>query len=250
MRNIKPWSLALILVITFVVGLAIGFLGRPVVMPPQEVVVTVVVTPDTPAVAQAKATPEPETGAGQAATPTIMDFILADARHFQGDPNAPITLVEFSDFRCGFCGRFAVESLPQLRQSYIDTGKVRFAYKHLAILGPDSVRAAEASECAAEQDKFWDFHNAVFTDQAENHTLLTEESLITLADTVDIDPVAFRDCLASGRYTSQVVRESQTIQSLGVRGTPGFLVNGVFISGAQPFEIFQQVIEEQLASAE
>lgn len=184
-----------------------------------------------------------------APTPTMMDFILSDARHFQGEPNAPVILVEFSDFRCGFCGRFAAESLPQLRQEYIDTGKVRFAYKHLAILGPDSVRAAEASECAAEQEKFWDFHNLVFVDQAQNHSPLTENNLVKLADSVGIDTTTFRDCLSSGRYTQQIIRESQTVQSLGVRGTPGFLVNGVFISGAQPFEIFQQVIDEQLTSA-
>jgi protein-disulfide isomerase len=255
MRSIKPFYQILILVIVFAVGLAIGFFGRPMVTPAEEVVVTVVVTSQA-AVAKATATPEPATpsaetksGANEGRpTPTIMDFILSDTRHFQGDPNAPVTMVEFSDFRCGYCGLFAAEALPQLRQEYIDTGKVRFAYKHLAVLGPDSVRAAEASECAAEQDKFWDFHNLVFTDQIANHTPLTEDNLVELAEQVELDTTAFSDCLTSGRYNDRVILESQTVQSLGVRGTPGFVVNGVYIPGAQPFEVFQQVIEEQLAS--
>ena len=256
MRSIKPFYQILSLVIVFAVGLAIGFFGRPMVMPAEEVVVTIEVTREA-VVVQAAATPQPTTAPAETEaetneagpTPAIMDFILSDTHHFQGDPNAPVTMIEFSDFRCGYCGLFAAETLPQLRQEYIDTGKVLFAYKHLAVLGPDSVRAAEASECAAEQNKFWDFHNLVFTDQAANHTPLTEDNLAELAGQVDLDAAAFSDCLTSGRYNDRVVLESQTVQSLGVRGTPGFVVNGVYIPGAQPFEVFQQVIEEQLASA-
>ncbi|MBN1992401.1 MAG: DsbA family protein [Anaerolineae bacterium] len=247
MNRIKPLYLTLMLIAVFGVGVAIGFMGRPVVMPPAEVVVTVMVTPAAAAAAQA-APPAPSETIQQQPTPTIMDFLLADARHFLGDVNAPVTVVEFSDFRCGFCGRWAAETLPQLRQEYIDPGQVRFTYKHLAILGPDSVRAAEASECAAEQGEFWDFHNQVFVDQAQNRTSLTEDNLVKLAGGIGLDMDAFRECLTTGRYTNQVMRESQTIQSLGVQGTPGFLVNGVFISGAQPFAVFQQVIEEQLAA--
>jgi protein-disulfide isomerase len=255
MRSIKPFYQILILVIVFAAGLVLGFFGRPMVMPAEEVVVTVEVTSE--AVVQATAMPQPTTAPAETGTetneagptPTIMEFILSDTRHFLGDPNAPVTLIEFSDFRCGYCGLFAAEALPQLRQEYIDTGKVRFAYKHLAVLGADSVRAAEASECAAEQDKFWDYHDLVFTDQATNHTPLTEDNLVKLAGQAELDAAAFSDCLTSGRYNNQVMLESQAVQSLGVRGTPGFVVNGVYIPGAQPFEVFQQVIEEQLASA-
>ena len=103
--------------------------------------------------------------------------------------------------------------------------------------------------CAAEQDKFWDYHDLVFTDQATNRTPLTEDNLVKLAGQVELDAAAFSDCLTSGRYNNQVMLESQTVQSLGVQGTPGFVVNGVYIPGAQPFDVFQQVIEEQLASA-
>jgi protein-disulfide isomerase len=133
---------------------------------------------------------------------------------------------------------------------YIETGKVQFVYKHFAILGAESNRAAEASECAAEQDRFWDFHDSVFQDQQETHSSLSQDKLVSLAGEIELDTTAFQECLSSGRYSLQISRESQTVQALGLRGTPGFLVNGLFINGAQPFEVFQQVIEEQLAALE
>jgi predicted DsbA family dithiol-disulfide isomerase len=107
----------------------------------------------------------------------------------------------------------------------------------------------EASECAAEQDRFWEYHDVIFADQSTNRSFLDDDNLISLADEAGLDPSAFKACLASGRYTNQIRQESQTVQSLGVRGTLGFVINGVYISGAQPFEAFQQVIEEQLQAS-
>jgi len=127
---------------------------------------------------------------------------------------------------------------------------VKYVYKHFAILGPESNRGAEASECAAEQDAFWPYHDQVFADQNENHSSLNQEKLVSIAADIGLDTSAFTDCLSSGRYSLQISRESQTVQSLGLRGTPGFLINGLFINGAQPFEVFQQIIDEQLAAAE
>jgi protein-disulfide isomerase len=140
--------------------------------------------------------------------------------------------------------------LSRIREEYVQTGKVQFVYKHFAILGPESVRAAAASECAAEQDAFWDFHDVIFADQVAGHSSLSEEKLVNVAGNLGLDSTTFSQCLSAGRYTEQIQRESRTVQALGVRGTPGFLVNGVFISGAQPFEVFQQVIDEQLAAVE
>jgi protein-disulfide isomerase len=136
--------------------------------------------------------------------------------------------------------------LSRIRTEYIETGKVRFVYKHFAILGPDSSRGAEASECAAEQDRFWDYHDLVFADQLANRSSLNTDQLVKLAEATELDTSAFRECLDSGKYTAQISQESLAVQSLGVNGTPAFLVNGIFISGAQPFEVFQQVIEGQL----
>ena len=138
--------------------------------------------------------------------------------------------------------------MSRIREQYVDTGKVQFVYKHFAILGPESVQSAEASECAAEQGKFWDFHDLIFADQNTARSSLNQDKLVELAGQIELDTEAFAECLSSGKYNQQIARESQTVQSLGVRGTPGFLVNGLFLSGAQPFEVFEQVIEEQLAA--
>ncbi len=139
--------------------------------------------------------------------------------------------------------------MSRLRTEYIDTGKVRFVYKQFAILGPESTRTAEASECAAEQGKFWEYHDLVFSDQISTHSTLSAEKLAGLAGDIGLDTTAFSECLSSGRHTALITQESLSVQSLGVRGTPAFLVNGVFISGAQPFEVFQQVIQEQLGNS-
>lgn len=136
----------------------------------------------------------------------------------------------------------------RIRAEYVDTNKVRFVYKHFAILGPESNRSAEASECATEQGRFWEFHDLVFEDQSINHSTLDQAKLVSLARDIGLDTAAFTECLSSGKYSLQIARESQAVQALGVRGTPGFLVNGLFVSGAQPFEVFQQIIEEQLAA--
>lgn len=138
--------------------------------------------------------------------------------------------------------------MSRIRAEYVDTDKVRFVYKHFAILGPESSRSAEASECAAEQGRFWEFHDLVFEDQSIYHSTLDQAKLVSLAGDIGLDTTAFNECLSSGKYSLQIARESQTVQTLGVRGTPGFLVNGLFVSGAQPFEVFQQIIEEQLAA--
>ncbi len=137
--------------------------------------------------------------------------------------------------------------MSRIREEYVATGKVRFVYKHYAILGTESSRSAEASECAAEQDQFWAYHDLIFTDQLATHSSLNQDKLVELAGQLNLDTAAFTECLSSGKYSLQISREAQAVQSLGVRGTPGFLVNGLFSSGAQPFEVFQEIIEEQLA---
>ncbi len=125
---------------------------------------------------------------------------------------------------------------------------MRFVYKHFAVLGPESVRAAAASECAAEQDKFWEFHDFVFADQLANRTVLTNDQLTAMAVTLGMDGQSFAECAGSNRYTAQIRQESFSVQSLGVRGTPGFAINGVYVAGAQPYNVFRRLINEQLVN--
>jgi protein-disulfide isomerase len=124
----------------------------------------------------------------------IMLAVIANARHFYGDPNAPITLVEFGDFNCGYCGKWTKETLPKIDEEYIKSGKVRMAYVHYPILGADSMTAAEASECAATQEptKFWDYHNLLYSNQGIG---FTKENLSQLAQEMGLDSQKFETCL-------------------------------------------------------
>ncbi len=124
---------------------------------------------------------------------------------------------------------------------------MRFGYQHFAFLGPESQWTAEASECAAEQDAFWEFHDLVFDRQAgENQGAFSKENLKQLAVELGLDTAAFDSCLDSGKYAALVRTETAGAQSLGVTGTPAFLVNGRPVVGAQPFEVFEQAIEAEL----
>lgn len=130
----------------------------------------------------------------------------------------------------------------------MEAGLVRFGYQHMAFLGPESQWAAEASECAAEQDAFWTYHDLLYDRQAgENGGAFNKDNLKQFAVDLGLDTGAFNTCLDSGKYSALVSTETATVQSLGVRGTPAFLVNGRPLVGAQPFEAFQQIIEAELA---
>ena len=137
--------------------------------------------------------------------------------------------------------------MSRIREQYVNSGKVRFVYKHFAILGPESNRSAEASECAAEQDQFWAYHDRVFADQNESRSSLSAERLGQLAGEVGLDTTAFDECLNSGRYASLISQETLGVQSLSVRGTPAFLINGIPLAGAYPYEDFERIIEGVLA---
>jgi protein-disulfide isomerase len=131
----------------------------------------------------------------------------------------------------------------------VAAGLVRVGYQHFAFLGPESQWAAEASECAAEQDAFWDYHDLLFERQSgENQGAFNKENLKRFAADLGLDTAAFNTCLDSGKHAALVSSETSMVQSMGVRGTPAFLINGRPLVGAQPFEAFQQAIEAELGS--
>lgn len=167
-----------------------------------------------------------------------------------GDPNAPVTMIEYSDFQCPFCGRYQREVHPQIYDAYIRTGKVKFAYKHFVFLGKESSDAARAAECAADQGKFWDYHDRVFAGQnGENQGAFNTANLIKFAGELKIDTAEFEACLTNDKTVSRVLADTAEGQRLGVRGTPHFLINGRAIVGAQPYEAFKQAIDAALKSA-
>ena len=165
-----------------------------------------------------------------------------------GSASAPITIIEFSDFQCSFCKKFWAETLPKLKEAYINTGKTRFSYRHFAILGKHSEQAALASECAAEQGKFWEYHDQLF--QNQGGLAFTEAKLKQYARDIGLNVGVFGTCLETGKYRQKVERETEAAANLGGRGTPLFIVNQRPLVGAQPYSVFQKIIDEELKSQE
>ena len=161
-----------------------------------------------------------------------------------GSANAPVTIVEFSDFRCSFCKKFAADTLPKLKSSYFNKGSVSFVFRHFAILGKQSEQAALASECAAEQGKFWQYHDKLFA--AQGVLAFSDAKLKAYAQELRLHEAKFNACLTAEKYRSKVERETVTAAYLGARGTPMFLVNEWLLVGAQPFDTFQRVIDQAM----
>ena len=130
----------------------------------------------------------------------------------------------------------------------MQAGKVRFGYRHLAFLGPGSQWSAQASECAAEQGKFWEYHDYLLANLvSEDRVAFDKNNLKRFAIDLGLEQAAFAECLESEKYASTVEEDMATARSLGITGTPSFVINGQLIVGAQPFEAFQQIIEQELA---
>ena len=164
-----------------------------------------------------------------------------------GNADAPVTIIEFSDYQCPFCGRFYSQTLPSIKRDYIDTGKVRFAYKDFPLesIHPEATPAANAARCAGEQGKYWEFHDKTF----ENQDLLSTASYNQWAQEIGLNTAPFAECVKSNKYASAVRDDLRTGSAAGVQGTPAFLINGLLVSGAQPYTVFQQVIDAELGTA-
>lgn len=175
--------------------------------------------------------------------------ISVDKDPILGNPKAKVTIIEFADFRCPFCERFFTQTESQIIKNYVNTGKARFVFKHFAFLGQQSVWAAEASECAKEQGKFWEYHNWLYQNQASESdlTYYSKANLIKYSGNIaGIDTAKFASCLNKGTYTKYVANELAQGQTAGVTGTPTTFVNGLAIVGAQPYEVFKSAIDGAL----
>jgi protein-disulfide isomerase len=174
-----------------------------------------------------------------------------------GSPSAQITIIEFADFQCPFCARFAKEILPQINQTYIQTGKVNMVFVHFTKLGPDSISAAAAAQCANDQGKFWNLYNILFKNQgAENSGWTSKDNLKRFALQIPgLDTQKFNTCLDSGKYVSLVQNQLAFGTSLGVPITPAFIIeksdgsNTERLPGAYPFPAFQALIDKKLTGA-
>src|SRR5262245_22025800 len=170
----------------------------------------------------------------------------------KGDKDARVTLVEFSDYQCPFCGRFYRETWPEIDRDYVKTGKVKYVFRDFPLEGlhPQALKADEAAHCAGAQGKYWAMHDRLFDSQ----TALEEKDLAQHAGAVGLDLARFEQCLQSGRYTAQVRQSLQDGVQLGVSGTPTFIVGlsepgsatikaAAILRGAQPYSSFKQALD-------
>ncbi|MQC27389.1 MAG: DsbA family protein [Chloroflexi bacterium] len=230
--------------VAFLVGLAIGYVawGGSDTSPAAQVASS----QNELASAQSTAVAEP-TGQAQ----TIADQIEALERYeldinetdpVFGPEDAPITIIEFSDFECPFCKSYFLNTYPRLLADYAD--QIRFVYKDfpLTSIHPDAVPAAMAAQCAFEQDEFWAYHDLLF----DGELGLTRSSFEAYAGQLPLDQEEFAACLDEDRYVLAVKADADYGAEIGVRSTPTFFINGIGVVGAQPYEVFSQIIDFEL----
>jgi protein-disulfide isomerase len=171
-----------------------------------------------------------------------------------GREDAPVTMVEFTDYQCPFCRRFETESFAKLKTEYIDTGKVRFVSRDLPLeFHPNAPGAAGAARCAGEQHKFWEMRDAMMLDTA---TDLGPESILKYGQKTNLDMTAFSACLKDKKFTSAIQKDTADAGALGISGTPSFVIGktakdeiaGVRIVGAVPYAVFDSAIKDLLIS--
>ncbi|HUC31472.1 MAG TPA: thioredoxin domain-containing protein [Candidatus Paceibacterota bacterium] len=202
----------------------------------------------------------PAAPAGTGATPTsttmtaaqIMTLSPRDA--ILGDASATVTLIEYGDYQCPYCGEFFSQTEPEIVQNYVNTGKVRMVFRNFAFLGPESTAAAEAADCAEDQNKLWAYHDALYSakvaDDANGGTeddgFFSTAELLKLGQQVGLDMPTFTSCVNNNTDANLVAQEKADAANAGVNSTPSFFVNGTVITGAEPYTTFQQALDSAL----
>ena len=217
---------AIMVVFSFAVGILVGYVawGRNAV--PQQVAAA------------------PAETANPDADPTYTRYdIPTEGFPSLGPEDAPITLVEFSDYQCPYCKRWHDEVYQQLLAAY--PGQIRFVYRQfpLTSIHPDAMSAAIASMCAEDQDSFWQFHDKLFSDEYG----LGRDAFTKYAADLGLNTSAFETCLDSGKFDDFIQQDMNFSLNLGIRSTPTFFVNGLAVVGAQPLDVFKKVIDKELA---
>ncbi len=175
--------------------------------------------------------------------------LLENGSPMIGNPSATITILEWGDYQCTFCYRFHQSSLNTILDEYIIPGKVNLVFKDFQLNGPDSVLAAEASYCAEDQGKYWEYHDELYTNWGGERTgWITDESLNKFADEVGLDLDEFNSCMNDHKYLSRVLDLEKFGRTIGIDATPSFLVFNdekiIKIRGNQPVDVFRNAINE------
>lgn len=176
--------------------------------------------------------------------------VSADDDAFLGDKDAPVVVIEFSDFQCPFCRTFWRDTLPLIKSKYIDTGKVKFVYRDFPLqFHAGAMPAAQAAECAEEQGKFWEMHDKIFAEQDKQGTGTIQFGVSDLkkwAGQIGLDTNKFNSCLDSGKYAKEAEKDYGDGSAAGVSGTPSTFINGKSVVGAQPFSVFKLLVDAEL----
>jgi len=169
-----------------------------------------------------------------------------------GKSNAKVTIVEFSDLQCLFCRKFWKDTLPQITKDYIDKGLVKLVYRQFPLppdLHPAARDLAEAAECANDQNKFWDFHDKAFSEQAkqgEGTIAVSNDDITTWASDIGLDMTQFNDCFSNKKDAKKIDADMADGQKVNTSSTPTFYINGQILVGALPYDSFKTVIDQAL----
>jgi protein-disulfide isomerase len=201
---------------------------------------------DSPTNATAQTANQPSVGVVEAPVTPQAEYkrydIPVENAYAIGPADAPITIVEFSDYQCPFCRRWHDEVYEPLLAAY--PGQIRLVYRHLPLtsIHPDAMSAAEAAMCAGEQDAYWPFHEKLFSSESLGNT-----TYLQYAQDLKLNMATFEACLSEHTYQQAIQEDSDFAVNLGIRSTPTFFINGLALVGAQPLEVFQDVIDKELA---
>lgn len=180
---------------------------------------------------------------------TISDTTTVSLDKSLGNENAPVVVVEYGDYQCPACGRFASTEKPKLVEEFVKTGEVRFVFRSFQFIGEESFWAAEAAECANEQGKYWEYYEKLYSSQeGENIGTFGKENLEKFANELGLQTTLFNECLASGKFSDKVKAETLEAQNLGLRSTPSLIVNGELVDGGNQYEILREKILELLSN--
>lgn len=206
-------------------------------------------TPPTPKETQLPSTQEPTLS-----SPTPKETkktyerieVSTDDDPILGSKDAPVTIVDFSNFQCPACAKFATEILPLIKEEYINTGKVKLVYRDIFVVYDEySQIAAEAGECADDQGKFWEYHDILFEKQTE-WSITGETKLKEYAQNLGLDMIKFNECLNSEKYANETQKDLIDAINYGVKATPTIYINGIKVEGAQPYNVYKELIEQEL----
>ncbi len=171
--------------------------------------------------------------------------VSEDGNPFIGDKDAPITVVEFSDYQCYYCRKFSSDTLPSIIQNYVDKGKVKLVYRD-RVAFPNSKAAAQAAECAGKQDAYFLMHDVLFRETDWTSASDPTTLFVGYAANLDLDEEEFAACLQDPKVAQEIEDDNTNALEVGARGTPTFFINGKRLVGAQPYPLFSKIFDAML----